>query len=197
MRRRLARARAGCERAGDQGLGTWGRVLDPSLVASPRYLIDPQIDFRMLPQRDRQLVRARKLLEMSQREVLEEKRGGAVQQRPPQAFRPTNDVDETALVQGLEHAADVHAADFLDLRPPDGLTVGDDGERLQRGRGEPLGTRRELRAFDCFGVLGAREDLPAATDLGELDTMALRVIVQPELVERRRNGGRRGLRIER
>ena len=49
---------------------------------------------------------------------------------------------------------------------------------------KPLRPRRELRALDGFGVLGARQDLPAAADLHELDAVAVDVVVLAELVER-------------
>ena len=56
---------------------------------------------------------------------------------------------------------------------------------------EPRRPRRELRALDRLGVLGAREDLPSAADLHELDAVAVHVVVLAQLVER---GGERRLR---
>ena len=86
------------------------------------------------------------------------------------------------------------AADLLDLGAADRLTVGDDRERLERRGGEPRRPRRELRALDRLGVLGAREDLPAAADLDELDAVAVDVVVLAQLVER---GCERGLATRR
>ena len=63
---------------------------------------------------------------------------------------------------GLANAADGHAANLLDLGAADRLSIRDDRQRLERRTGEPRRTRRELRPFDRLGVLGARQDLPAA-----------------------------------
>ena len=51
--------------------------------------------------------------------------------------------------------------------------------------------RRKLRTLDGFRVLGARQDLPAAADLHELDAVAVDVVVLPQLVERRLQLGAR------
>src|SRR5688572_15930240 len=129
------------------------------------------------PERDRELVGPRQLLEVPKREVLEEERRRSVQQRPPQSFRPTDDVDQPALVQRLEHTADRDAPDLLDVGARDRLLIGDDRQRLERGTGEPLRTSRELGALDRFGVFGPCEDLPPAGDLEQLDTMSLDVVM--------------------
>src|SRR5687768_11169472 len=121
---------------------------------------------------------------MPEREMLEEQRGRPVQQRAAQAFRAPNHVDESALVQRLEHTAYVYSADLLHLRAADRLAIGDDRERLERGGRQALRTGRQLRALDRFGVLRASEDLPAAADLGELHAMSLDVVVLADLVER-------------
>ena len=121
---------------------------------------------------------------MTQREVLEEYRRRAVQQRTTEPFGATDDVDQAALVQRLEHAADRDAANLLDLGAADRLTIRDDRERLERGAGQSRRTRRELRALDRFGVFGARQDLPAAADLDELDAVSVDVVVLAQFVER-------------
>lgn len=47
------------------------------------------------------------------------------------------DVNHFAFQQRGKHAVHGHAAHRFDLRAPDGLTVGDDGQRFQRGLAEP------------------------------------------------------------
>jgi hypothetical protein len=93
-------------------------------------------------------------------ELLEEGRRRAVEERAPEPLAPTDHVDQPALEQRLEHAAHGHAADLLDLRAPDRLAVGDDGERLERRGVSRCGRWAELGALDGLGVLGARQQLP-------------------------------------
>ena len=57
-------------------------------------------------------------------------------------------------------------------------------------RGQPRRTRRELRALDRLGVLGARQDLPAAADLDELDAVSVDVVVLAQF-HRARTAARR------
>ena len=95
-------------------------------------------------ERDRQLVGARQLLEMPQRKMLEEDRRRSVQQRTAEPFGATDDVDEAALVQRLEHAADGHAADLFDFGAADRLAIRDDRQRLERRAGQAGG-----RAANC------------------------------------------------
>ena len=102
-----------------------------------------------------------------------------------------DDVDQSALEQRLEHTAHGDAADLLDLGAADRLAIRDDGERLERRAGEPRRAHRELRALDRLGVLGAREDLPAAADLDEFDAVPVVVVVLAQFVERR-SRSRRG-----
>src|SRR4051812_35087313 len=102
---------------------------------------------------------------MPQREMFEENGRRPIHERPAQSFTAADDVDEATFVQRLQHTPDRHAADLLDIRATDGLAVRDDGERLQCGGGESLWPRCELCALDRFGVLSARENLPAPRDL--------------------------------
>src|SRR5687767_8316704 len=159
----------------------WMRIAG---IASLRRVRRRGVGGRDHPERDRELVGPRQLLEVPKREVLEEERRRSVQQRPPQSLRPANDVDQTALVQRLEDAADRDTPDLLDVGARDRLSIGDDRQRLERGTGEPLRTSRELGALDHLGVFGAGEDLPPAGDLEQLDTMPLDVVMLPDLVER-------------
>src|SRR6185369_9814267 len=109
---------------------------------------------RLRVQRDRELVGARQLLEMSKREMLEEHRCRAVQQGTPESLTAANDVDEPTLVQRLEHATHGDAANLFDLRAADRLAIRDDGERLERRGRQPLRAGSQLRALDRLRVLG-------------------------------------------
>src|SRR5438067_3161561 len=127
---------------------------------------------------------------MSQSEMLQEHWRRAVHERTAEPFATTNYVDQTALVERLEHATDRHATNLLDLGATDRLTVCNNGECLERGRGETLRARRELRPLDCFGVFGARENLPTTGDLLQLDAVTVDVVMLAQLIDRR--GDRRG-----
>ena len=72
-------------------------------------------------------------------------------------------LDQSALEQGLHHAIHGHAANLLDLRPRDGLAVGDDGQRLQCRLGKPRrpGTVAHQR-LDPGGKLRQGHELPRA-----------------------------------
>src|SRR5690348_10569423 len=129
MRLRRAPARAGSASVRSSSCGWFGHHLP-----------------RLRTQCNGELVGSWQLFEVTQRKVFEEDRRGAVQQRPTQTFPAPHDVDETTLVQRLEHTTHCDTADLLDLGTPDRLSVRDDRQRLERRRGEALGTRGQLRA---------------------------------------------------
>ena len=87
--------------------------------------------------------------------------------RPTSSFLP-EDLDQPPLEQRLHHRARVHAAHVLDLRPGHRLPVGDDGQRLQRGAGEPLRLHPQEPAHE-LAALRIGPQLPAAGHLGEHD----------------------------
>src|SRR5689334_1953260 len=97
---------------------------------------------RLHAQCNRELIRARQLAEMPQRELLEKYGRGTVQQRVPQPLGTSHDIDEPALQQRPKHSTHGDAAYLLDLRPSDGLPVRDDCKRLESGRGESCGPSR-------------------------------------------------------
>src|SRR5690242_16874963 len=135
-------------------------------------------------QRNGELVGAWKLLEMPQCELLEKRWRGAIQQRAAESFAAPYDVNQPALVQRFENRARSDAPDLFDLRAANRLAIRDDCQCLQGGGGQPLWAGGELRALDCLGVFGPREDLPAARDLEELDTVSVAVVVRTQFVER-------------
>ena len=118
---------------------------------------------------------------MSQCKVLEEGRRRSIQQRPADALTTSDDVNQTALGKGLENRSRSYAPYFFDFSTADRLTVGNDRERLQRCRGQPLRTRGELRALDCLRVLRTRKNLPAACNLDQLNTVTIGFVMIAEL----------------
>src|SRR2546423_698661 len=111
--------------------------------------------------------------------------------RRAESLSAPDHIDQATFMERLQHSADSDTTNLLDLGATDRLAIGNDRERLERGGGEPLRARRELRALDCFGVLGARENLPAASDFLQLDTVAVDVIVLTQLVDGRGEGSGR------
>src|SRR5687768_10330308 len=80
---------------------------------------------------DRELVGARQLFEVAERELLQEEGRRAVEQRASESLRAAGHLDQATLVQRLEHAADGDTANLLDLRATDGLAVRNERERLE------------------------------------------------------------------
>src|SRR5689334_2735958 len=120
---------------------------------------------------------------MAESKVLEEYGRRAIHERSAEAFSTTHHVDETTLMQRLQHAADCDAANLFDFRSTDRLAIRDDRQRLEGGSRETLRTRGELRTLDRFGVLRSRENLPTAGDLLQLDPMTVDVIVFAQFVD--------------
>jgi hypothetical protein len=145
---------------------------------------------------NREFVRTRQFLEVAQRKLLEEQRCRAVQQRTSDSFCTTNNVDQSAFVQRLEHTANGHAANFLDFGTPDRLTIRNDRECFQRRRGQTLRTHGNLCTLDCFCIFSARKDLPTAGLFDEFDSMTIDIVVLAQFVERCSHGRWRRLRIE-
>jgi hypothetical protein len=150
----------------------------------------------VLAERDRELVHARQLAEVAERELLEEETRRAVEQRTPKAFGAPDDVNEPALVQRLEHGTDVHAANLCDIGTANRLPIRHDGEGLEGGRREPRRAHRHLGALNGLGVFRARQDLPPSPDLEEFDGMAIHVVMLPQLVQRALQRGGRGFGVK-
>lgn len=145
----------------------------------------PRLDrSRLIPQRDCELVRARQLAKVAERELLEKSGRGAVKKRASHPFAASNDLDQLTLVQRLEHLAAPNAADVLDLGTSDWLAIGNDGQSFEGRRRKPLRSRGELRALDRLGELGSRQYLPATCNFDELDSVAVVVVVTLQLLER-------------
>ena len=102
--------------------------------------------------------------------------------RPDFVLLP-EDLDQPALEQRLHHRAGVHPAHVLDLRAGDRLPVGDDGQRLERGTGQPLRLHPEEPPHELPAV-GVGPELPAAGHLGEDDAADPVSVNTAELPER-------------
>jgi len=138
---------------------------------------------------------ARQLGQVPEPEVVEELLGGAVEERTSHDFRAPADGDEVALEQGGEHRARVHAADRLDLALRDRLFVGDDRHGLERRARQPHALPAAQHPPHPLGVLGGRDQHPAARDLAQLDPGVARGVAGAELPQRLGDVG--GRRLER
>ena len=79
-----------------------------------------------------QLLRVGQLLQPAQPKVLQKTLRRAISLRTPRRIGASNNLDEFAVHERPNDAIDGHAANFLHLRARDGLTIGNDGQRLQR-----------------------------------------------------------------
>ena len=69
--------------------------------------------------------------------MLQKKLRRRVKQRPAGQLGASGDADQPTVQQRLENTARIHPANRFHLRARQRLAVGDDGERLQRGRTQP------------------------------------------------------------
>ena len=113
-------------------------------------------------------VQRRQLLEARQAEALEELEAGAVQERPAGRLRPAQLDDEAPVEQRADRVVRVDAADPLHRRLGHGLAVGDDRERLERGRREADGVDADVAGDQRAGV-GRRDELDAVARQHEPD----------------------------
>src|SRR5690242_6564452 len=121
---------------------------------------------------------------MSQRKLLEERRSCSIKQGSSHSFTAADDFDQLALVKRFQNRTTSHTANLLDLCTPDWLSICDDSECLQCSSGKSLRSGRELRALDCLRVFRPRENLPAACNLDELDSVLIVIVVMTQLVQR-------------
>src|SRR5690242_8998207 len=86
---------------------------------------------RFSAQRHRKLIRPRQFLQMTQRELFEEKWRGAIEQWPAEAVATRGHGDQSALHQRAQHSADVYATNLFDFRATDRLAIRNNRERLE------------------------------------------------------------------
>ena len=106
---------------GNCGAGFGGRLQRSALFAfrAPRQLLD-------LPQRGQ-------IVQGGQAEYLEKFSGGAVEDRAAGNVLLAHHADEPPVEERTDHRSAVHAAHLFGFGAGDGLAVGDDGQRFERG----------------------------------------------------------------
>ena len=92
--------------------------------------------------------------------------------------------DVAALLQQAGHAVDVDAAQRGDLPPRDRLAVGDDGQRLERGRRQAVRHLAVGEALDVGGQVGVGLQAGAAGDAGQHEAALLALVGARQPVER-------------
>ncbi len=88
-------------------------------------------------------------------------------------------------MEGFKNRASTDTPDLFDFCAADRLSIGNDRQRLQRRCRQSLWPRRELCPLDRFCVFRTRQNLPSTGNLDELHSVTIRVVVQPQLFERR------------
>ena len=122
--------------------------------------------------------------------MLQERLGGAVQNRPSRRVLPTHHPHELAFEQRSQDAGRFHASDLLDVRPDDWLLIRNDRERLQRGAGQ-LGDRPgSVQPLDPRRIVGSGDQLEPAGNLDKLQAASLPVEVFPQVLQCRSHLGR-------
>ena len=115
------------------------------------------------PRRD-VAVERRQLVQAGQPEPLEELEPGAVQERPAGRLGSSELDDEPAMQQRPDRVVGIDAADALDRGLRDRLAIGDDGQRLERRRGQPDGVRADIAGDEGAALGGGGELDPVAVD---------------------------------
>ena len=117
-----------------------------------------------------EFLQAGQFVEIGEAEAHHELLRRAVEDGAANDFLASGGGDQALFEQRLDDATDIDAANLVDFGHGDGLLVGDDGERLQRGHGE---AKRRLKALDeatdNFVVLWLGVELPAAGHFADFD----------------------------
>src|SRR5262249_9152133 len=101
--------------------------------------------------------------------------------------------DVPASQQRAQYRLDVDAADGGDLRTGDGLLVGDDRQRLERGRGQPCVLALEDEPLDVGGQVGVRLVPVPTGHLDQHEAAPPLVVLVGELTAERFDGRAREL----
>src|SRR5690349_18664392 len=117
-------------------------------------------------------------------ELLEELRCGAEEGGPTDGGRAANLHRQTELDETGEGTVAVDAANEFELRAGDGLAIGDDGERFERGGGElGLGRHAEQRG-DVARVFGRGDELRGVVYLLQTDATPAALALLREATQR-------------
>lgn len=96
-----------------------------------------------------------KLVEAAQTKMLQKSLGNSIEDGSTWAFFAAHFADEPPLQQAVQGTVRAHAANLLDLRPGDGLFVGDDGQRFRGRRGKGAW----ITGLPSFSIQGASSGL--------------------------------------
>ncbi len=155
--RRVERVELRVLRALDQKLRRLGQLRDRWPGEAGRLPSRSLVELRELAER-------RQLAQLLQPEEQQEVGGRAVQERPADLLLLADDLHQVPLEQAAKRAPGVHPPNGLDLRFGDRLTVGDDGQGLERRLRQAHGLGGEVAAHER-GVLRHRPQLKTACDL--------------------------------
>ena len=118
------------------------------------------------------------LVERLQTQIIKKLTRGGKQRGPPHGFTVTDDLDPASVFQLLDdQAVHGHAANILDITPRDRLTVGDDGQRLQR-RPRVLGRLLGVKLVQVDAHLGPALETPARSHLHQFHALEGPVLLQ-------------------
>ena len=97
--------------------------------------------------------------------------GGSQKSGSSRGFAPPDGFDPAPLFKHSQGSrTQAHASDLFDVPARDGLTVGDDGERLERRPGETLGSVLVLELEQIGSRFGCGFHAPAARDFAKPQT---------------------------
>ena len=124
-----------------------------------------------------EFLQARQLVEIGEAEAHQELLRRAVEDGPADHVLAAGRGDQALFEQRLDHAADVHAANFVNFRHRDGLLVGDHGEGFERRHRQ---AQRRLQALDEVAhhvvMLRLGVELLAAGDVADFDAAIVGLI---------------------
>src|ERR1051325_8169014 len=106
-----------------------------------------------------QFFHIRKLVEIAQTKVIEEKFRRLVKKRASGNFGASGNFYEAALHQRLQDAVDRHSAHCFDIGARDRLAISDDREGLERGRSEARRFWRRKKSADPRRVFRIADQL--------------------------------------
>ena len=121
--------------------------------------------------------------------MVEKELGCFVQKWTAGNFGTTGNFDEAAFHQRLQHAVDIDTAYSLDIGTGDRLTVGDDGERFQRGWSQPCRFRSGKELAHPLRISRITRQLPALGFFDQLKRVLLPDVFRFQLFERGRDFG--------
>ena len=114
--------------------------------------------------------------------MFEEERRRAVEERASGEVAASDNAHKVHLHEGTQNVVDGHAANALDLRLGNRLSIGDDGERLQGGAGKKCGLVLLEEGAHPASASGLGLEAVAAGDLlqGDAEAKPVEVLLDVE-----------------